>query len=401
MKVELSVEQFRTAATIGLGRAILHLQQTGNIPDKDLILHLMLHSTTYDPQIEGHRGWYTFQLLQASGQAPSYIKAFWEALKDIPPKNSRDEYQRMELIGYLAEAGNSEADKQLFDRTAANIAVGSWAGIHEVIERNGVSGAEFVIDRYQEVGDWNHIDLYVSIAFSFEDSEEIQNLPFVRELVEWKKRDSESRESARNQEPEPVTYEDFKNRVNEDPAAMRSGGGRQWTKLARTAPDEEIRQAAEDFITFPADDYDRILSYISFFTRRAFPLDPSILIDMARQYTDESPWTEDGMIPERMLPHRAFFALKKIRHPDVRAFAIEWLQESKGLHNIVGLLEQNYQPGDWKLISSVLHPEHPPDTLHGMGMGIRDVFEAPPKKKPYRCSNSSLSMALVRFTGTA
>ncbi len=381
LKVKLSVEQFRTAATIGLGRAILHLQQTGDIPDKDLLLHLMLHSTAYDSQIEGGRDWYAFQLVQASGQAPSYIQEFWEALKDFPPSDDADEYQRMGIIGYLAEAGEAETDKQLFDRTAANIAVGSRAGVQEVIERNGVSGAEFVIDRYQEIGDWNYIDLYFDIARAFEDSEEIQNLPFVQELVEWGKRKLGSPGSARNQEQVSVTYEDFKNKVNEDPTAMRSGCGRPWSRWFKTASDEEIRQAAEDFMMFAADDYDHILSYISLFAKRAFPLDPAILIDMARQYTDESPWTEAGMIPERMLPFRAFIALSKIRHPDVRAFAIEWIQESRELDNVVGLLGQNYQPGDWNLISSVLHAEHSPETLHGMGMGIRDVFKAHPTKE--------------------
>jgi hypothetical protein len=163
--------------------------------------------------------------------------------------------------------------------------------------------------------------------------------------------------------------------------AIASIGGPSWARWAREASDKEIRQAAEDLTALPADDYDRILAYLFFFTRRPFPLDPAILIEMAGRYTSESPWTETGRIPEKLIPIRAFFALRKIRHPDVRTFAIEWLRESRGLRHVVGLLEPNYQPGDWKLISSALHAEHSPETLHGMGMGIRNVFEAHPVKE--------------------
>lgn len=326
MIIKLSAEQFREAVTIGLGRAILALSQSPTDADTAHLTHIMLHNTAHDPQLEGPRGWYAVQLVQASQQEASLLETFWNALQDIPPSDSPDEHHRMSVIASLAEAGNPTAIAQMPRRAAANAAAREAAAQR----------------RKRQLPD-------------------------------------EVRTEQQRFEREPRTYRAFKSLIEEHPEAMRLGRNTGWAKWASQAPDAEIRQAAQDFSALTGENPDLILSYLFVFIRRPFPLNPDILIEMTQSFMGESPWSEAGLKPEKLIPIRALAALENVQHADVRAFAIEGLRAGKD--HLVGLLKHNYQPGDWMLIQDLLQTEYSPETLHDIGRGVIKVFTAHPAEE--------------------
>jgi len=173
-----------------------------------------------------------------------------------------------------------------------------------------------------------------------------------------------------------MSYEEFRRVVETEPEHFRFVGGRRW---ARKASDDDILQAATDMLALSPDDYNRILCYLSVFTLRSFQLDPSPLIAWAGRLTGESPWAPDHvLIPEKMIPLRAFVTLRQIAHEAVRSFALDWIEQRKPLNFVIDLFERNYHSGDWAVIAVAVQREMDREALHSAGMGVHRVFQEHP-----------------------
>lgn len=372
MRIELTPAEFIEAATIGLGRAILFVRQTGVVPDEDIVRHVLLHNTAYDAQIEGTRSWYAFQLISATGRRDDYLDQLKDEINRWPPGENWDEYHQLSIAAFFAEAGNAVVRQLIHERAVTNIEAGFDGGIDELVRLDGAAGLEFAIDRWQQAGH-SPEDLYDEIAYLLFDDEELQNLPKVQRLLELSgnKFDRKRRSSP----SPPMTYEEICQMIETQPEKMKAAISR-WS---RQASDAEILRAATDMATFASDDYDRILCYLPIFRSCPYPLDPSPLIAWAARHTGESAWTPDhDFVPEKLLPISAFAALRQVEHETVRNFALDWIEQGKPLNFVIELLEHNYRAGDWPMIVAAVQRDMSLEALHGAGMGVRRVFEEHP-----------------------
>jgi hypothetical protein len=367
--LDLSAGQFEEAAMLGLGRAILWAQQPGTSPDQNVLRHIMLHNTAYDPQVEGARGWYASQLIKTSGNEGSFLDELERELLKQPPNDDWDEWHRLSIVGYFAGEGNAAMRRLLYERTASNIAAGYDVGVSRIVDLDGAEGIDFVVEQFARANR-DAKDTYSILDVAIDEDDALRDLPIIRKL----KQESGASQGHRRRHSVPIrSYQEFQERIASETGGKLLMLGRQW---GLNASDEELRQAAVDMLAISQDNPRRLVAYLSIFSKRSFPLDPSPLIEMARHYCDELPWGPEGMIPDLMMPLRAFFALEQVSHPAVRAFALEQIQQNPGM--AIDLFENNYQPGDWTMISEVARRHHPQETLHGIGMGIRKIFSKHP-----------------------
>jgi len=130
---------------LGLGRAILFLRQHDATPYRDIILHDCTHWTGYDRQVEAPRTTYLLEVLDATGQAESYVEPILAALRSAT--DYRDTQQLVELALALARDGSDAAQAALYERFDRNDAEEPFAWASDLIELDGLAGFLYVAER--------------------------------------------------------------------------------------------------------------------------------------------------------------------------------------------------------------------------------------------------------------
>ena len=144
---------FDVALQRGLGRAILSLCERGDgAAHRDAILHACRNNLAYDPQIEGDRGQYLVDVLEASGDLDWHLPRLREALW------ISDFYfdQLADICGRLTKRGIADFRKDLYDAWNLRFASGSedggshTDGAEVLIRLDGAEGWRFVARRLLE-----------------------------------------------------------------------------------------------------------------------------------------------------------------------------------------------------------------------------------------------------------
>ena len=102
-----SLAEFERVLGLGLGRAILFLQQHDARPYRDIILRACTHWTGYDQQVEGTRTTYLRDVLHATGHERAFVGPILAALKNAT--SHRDVTQLFYLALSFASDGYDEA----------------------------------------------------------------------------------------------------------------------------------------------------------------------------------------------------------------------------------------------------------------------------------------------------
>lgn len=120
--------------------------------------------------------------------------------------------------------------------------------------------------------------------------------------------------------------------------------------------------------------------YLRIFRKRTFPLDPQKLIDLASQARNTPPSCNehDWFTPHTRLILAALNALANISHPAVRQLAFELIEGRQWIAHAAILLKSNWQTSDWSVLEVLTQETFEPYDYHGMGMDIRELFEAHP-----------------------
>src|SRR5688572_14041571 len=102
----LDVQEFERILKLGLGRAIPHLKTHDAAPYRDVILHACLHNISYDPQLEGGKTLYLWELIQLTRKPEYYRGKILEALVAITDEHDYDTNQKVEMAFRFAEEGD-------------------------------------------------------------------------------------------------------------------------------------------------------------------------------------------------------------------------------------------------------------------------------------------------------
>lgn len=402
----MNPDEFERILSIGLGRAILHLQSHDARPYRDAILHACLHNTSYDQQIEGDRAKYMLDVIALTSEADFYHDEILGALR----RNSEnsDVSQLLHFAALFAARGDAEARQLLYEHCARTLRTDQDRdAVRRIVELDGIDGLLFVLREIE-----NHRnppeDLDDDYTLLFSILEERDGEERARSsLEEMASQDSwiaaylraidafwqtEPMNRARviaghgRIDPDEATYEQLLPILHDARLVVRRDvlPFTFWRRWGHKASDADIDQAAQDFLQ---ETYrDRLLRYLYMFDRRRFPKDPSRILGLA---TD----------PDEDISRAALHALEPISDPDVRRFPLVLLDSATGLRLVwaIRLLQNNYQAGDHLLIENVLR-DHPDDEeFHGLGFAARKVIEAHPTQDAasallfvYECGPCSL-----------
>jgi hypothetical protein len=155
MKLPLTEPQFRSALAKGLGRAKLHVQQFGSDGMAKAILDACLTCGVHDPQSEGTRGAWLYEIIMLMGDLDRYRRPILEALAAATPATA-SEATAMQLatLACNSEAGSAEARQAIFDRFAMRHAEWGAIGADEIAYLDGLDGLAFVASAVGNAEDW-------------------------------------------------------------------------------------------------------------------------------------------------------------------------------------------------------------------------------------------------------
>ena len=365
----LKIEDFERSLQSGLGRAIQYLKQHDATLYQDVILNACLHNTTYDPQVEGSRVNYLFEIINLTGNITFYRNRVLQATRDFNETTGDwDVFQLVELTALLAKHGDREARKVLYDVFIANVKDEDALAALEIIEVDGVSGFMFVIDHIVPIIKRdpdpviNHVILY-ALEESIGKAELPGTLNALRKLspnVDWyltllEGADKESEMRPKRQTDATLSYAEVKHRIEHGIHI----DGNLW---GREADEDSLRQAAADLLL--QTDPKRVYAYLRIFIRRPFPLEPHKLFSFM-----------DLTHPVIRLPVVTLGVLAQIQHPSVREFALKLISEDQHPGCAVELLARNFVSGDWSLIEQLSMRPYDDQTRHDLGWSVQAIFK--------------------------
>jgi hypothetical protein len=137
---------------------------------------------------------------------------------------------------------------------------------------------------------------------------------------------------------------------------------RQWGKQASA---EDVERAANRLMA--AQVPEEQIQHLRIFSRRPFPLDPSLLVELS-------------MSPNEDLARAAAVALSQITHPSVRAVAFRLVRNCcVGRQVAIAMLDQNWEPNDHEVVLGWFESELDRHTRHNMETDLRNFWERHPE----------------------
>jgi hypothetical protein len=368
--------EFQRILEIGLGRAITFLEEHDAAPYRDAILRACVHNMAYDPQVEGSRAQYMFEIVQRTGEEAFYRDGILAAL--MPASDEWDAHQLFDLARMFAQAGDERARQAMYDKFARDDTEEHFTGAEALIQLDGLPGLLYVANRIGETmlagPDIWEDDYLVNVAEERCGKEEIRRAlaeaqagnPSISAYVNALEasRAQMAASAGGRRDVMKLGYDQIKQAIAEH-------GSRKiripLTRWGRQANEADVTRAAADLLA--EEDDDRLVAYLRLFGRRRFPLDPGRLLNLTRH-------------PNDRLAGAAFKALSQIADPGVRAFALDLLSDNRVQGDrkgqAVGLLISNYEAGDVERIRQFLVEARDKVAYHSIGLDVLDVFEAHP-----------------------
>lgn len=113
----MNKKDFKRYMQQGLGRCIVTLRESENIEKyKDIVLWGCLHNIAYDPQCEGTRSAYVYELAWYFHDDEYFVIPIVDALLKMPNRNGWLFSHLCELLSMFAEDGNERAKNALYEK---------------------------------------------------------------------------------------------------------------------------------------------------------------------------------------------------------------------------------------------------------------------------------------------
>ncbi len=390
----MQVSEFKRILEIGLGRAILFLQTHDATPYREAILDACLHDTRYAGYVESRRATYLFDVIALTGFQEFYREPILQALENASDPNTYDSLQLYGLVTRFAEQRDQDARQLVYDHFVTHLTsddLGDELRAHNLISLDGTDGFLFAVEQFgkrlpacseQEPPYW-----FPASEEDWDDDERAYweavtqraaNNPHLAAYVTFEQ-ERRANWKTKAKRPRPITslsYDQLKPKITHRTSEYSLA---KWGERANEA---DLMLAANDLLTLEEQSDPVLLrKYISIFRKRRFPLDPQRLIDLASQARHESPACDehDRFTPHTRLILAALNALANISHPAVRQLAFELVEGRQWIAYAAILFKSNWQNSDWSVLEALTQETFEPDDYHGMGMDIRELFEAHPE----------------------
>jgi hypothetical protein len=361
--------EFLRSLHAGLGRAILLARDHDVRPFRALILDACLNCYAIDPQSEGTRADYMFDLVSLLPDKKFYWDAVLNALA-----NSGDDWhakQRFHFAALLAIDGDERAKRLMYESFNPGPSMGEAIAI-EFLNLDGMAGLLFAAEKLGKllIANPDGVDLgwLMSVAKDNLGEQKIWDAlraeatgnPLVKVYL--------SAVEMSDVMPRPdtnwirnATFTQLKAKL---PMKMRTHLHlRSW---GERATDEDLLQAAHGLSTAP--DAAMQLALLPIFWNRRFPLDHNILFELAQSSHERVQWG-------------ALKALAQITGPAVRTLAFELvLTHAKWRSQAIDLLRENFQPGDHDIVLNWFETEDELETLHTEGRNLIAFWEKHPSE---------------------
>lgn len=366
----MTKKEFKEAMLRGLGRCVIAVRQE---PEKyrDIVLWACKRNFAYDAQSEGTRSWYTYTMANTYPDKETFIHATAEALKKYRSNGGWDLLHLSEILMFFAMDGYESARAALEEKYQETLA-GMFTRkrrpnrvFHELSDLEQL-GLVLAIDSesfLRIAGDFGRLYREKNYMYDgdfawFFSSKGGQ---FRKTMESAAKRDEYivcfmRREQADIDAREQL-WQQRKEKTEENLTGFQLS---RW--LAKKADSETVERYA---LTYRGEMQPELRAKaLEAFSWCPYPDDPHPIVEDAG-----SAWEE--------LQNAAWRALENIRHPAVRAFAINNVASGMRTPENFALLVTNYVPKDGVLLEELLRDliaAKDWDDVHAAGMDICRAF---------------------------
>lgn len=359
------VKEFRDLVQKGLGKAVYYLEDH---PDRagryvTAIYRESIRHSGYDPQSEGTKAYYLWELIQRSG----HVEELQSSILDAMPKlHQYDLEQVYRLACYFAQAGNKRAIQAMKENYRYDPQWNLFVGTDEIIEASGWEGLYFVAEqqgkRMEEDPDYWISDMMFEYP---------QELLGAEKVMEWFQRESQQNSyiaqcyaavkedltKSHSIQYRSLIYcvEDVKKHLDSTELWIR----RRLSRWGASATTDELLQIAYDFEI--ETDLQKLVNYLAIFQKVAFPLEPSKIIDLA--------YSEDTILAEE-----AVSALTNLKDNRLRTIAYQKLQADPTDIYVLDLLRLNFSYQDLAFLEQIIQQPHPEIELHNLYNHVADIL---------------------------
>ena len=352
---------------LGLGRGIVYARDNDTGPFRSAILDACLHCGAVDPQCEGTRALYMYELVNATPDREFYRGAIQKALPGHG--DDWDAVQCFRLASYMAMDGDDRARQAMYEAFRPGPRMAELMGV-DFVQMDGMEGFLFAaksvgamlaagltgVDEgylYSHATETCGEDKTGKALRSAGESEpQIETYRLAAEAHR-----EESQGDSRLNEVRGLTWPELKSRLPELAAF--------WLRLwGEHADSENLVLAAHDLLA--AETPEDRLQYLRVFQRRAFPLEHSCLLRLAEHHDEK-------------VAHAACIALANMADPAIRELAFR-VSESCGVgrEHSISLLCRNAAPGDDEIALCWFEKEEDPHVRHRLGRALRTFWEQHP-----------------------
>ena len=366
----MTKKEFKKAMLRGLGRCVISVRQE---PEKyrEIVLWACRRNYAYDAQSEGTRSWYTYTMAKAYPDKETFINAAAEALKKYRPNDGWDLLHLSELLMFFAMDGY-EAARQALEEKYREILASMFARKRRPARV------------FSEVADLEQLGLvlatdsrsFLGIAEDFgrlyREKKYMYDGEFAwffsskggryRKTMEAAARRNEAiAYFVRREQADIDAREKLRQQRKEKPEENLTGV-RLSLWLAKKAEPKTVERYACAYReqTQP----ELRAEALSAFSCCPYPDSPEPII-------------EDTQSACEALQNAAWKALRNIRHPAVRNFALRHASSKIQICKSISLLVTNYVPEDAPVLESLLRERIVAkdwDGVHGAGMDIYRAF---------------------------
>lgn len=337
-----NVEAFASALKKGLGRAMILLRQDPLNPAyRGALLYACKTNQVFDVQCEEPRAPYLCKLIHEIGAE----RDFWEALclefagpGDDP--SGRHRTQIFAILCLIAGADRSLDRSRLrtmlsatdYDLVARNC-------MDDLVRLEGLSGLEFCVKTFEaKMHEADDEWLLGTLVHTLQERDGA-------EAADTQIRQAREQSADFDQHMRIVDAENLAGKLEVPPFDREAFKSMLATNQAIPFP--WIEAATNQDITWVVDALHAATSghelgqLLRFFWKHDFPGAPDFLISIARR-------------PDARVAKFALKALSRIRHPDVRSFAMELMKERQRVSDGIRLLARNWQADDLSKLEAAL-----------------------------------------------
>jgi hypothetical protein len=386
-----SKQKFKSAIKRGTGEAHLLMKDNPTVDFSNHIIKAALTNLSYDPQSEGSRAHYIFELIELSHQKKKIRKAILNGLA-TEKEDTWALDQLFDLTALFAKQGDKKAKKAIYKRySKKKIEASDWVGETVIIELDGLKGLKYIAKTKGKIikkkpGTWEDSSLidsfhemnpYINAYKELKSS--AQTNKFIGIYLNTVKKYTDKRKKTKRPK---LTYKIVKERIDNDSIIVTPP---LWIK---ELSDSDITKLADGFLK--ENNRNKLEKYLQIFSEVKYPYNYAPILTLVKSKTKKD---------DRLVEY-AVKALKHFSGDDIRLFALKKLEKFKKPYQYLNLLVSNYKKKDSTLLTKIGERCKNEHDIHELVYGFIDIYQANATtecKKPLEAIYNKLTCGIHRI----